>query len=159
MRLSYYLANAEKLPRTFCGIAEKSYYAGERVSVITKDEEFAKGLDSVLWTYSKKHFIPHALASDPYPEKQPILINWQAEESSESANIIFTVNIKNDMVLQVLSSIKGKDQNLTRLIFLEDEQVAKENNHKIENIISQSEFCRQDLEKFQQQPNGSWLKL
>lgn len=159
MRLSYYISNAEKLPKTFCSLAEKSFYAGERVHVITKDEEFAKGLDSVLWTYSKKHFIPHALKTDPHQDSHPIIIDWNSDITTHDSNIIFTVNLNTDMVLEVLSSLKSSASNLHRLIFLEDEPTVKANSNQLEQILRQSEFGSSDLEKFIQNSNGSWQKL
>lgn len=55
-------------------LLEKTLARGWRAVVETVSPERAAELDAVLWSYDAGSFLPHGLASDPRPERQPIVI-------------------------------------------------------------------------------------
>ena len=63
IKVSCYKTIQEKLPRAFCMLAEKCYHNGIKIFVYTNSNEYTVELDKVLWTYSKKQFIPHGTNS------------------------------------------------------------------------------------------------
>jgi DNA polymerase-3 subunit chi len=59
-----------------CRLAEKAYGLGHKVYVQATDENEARQLDDLLWTFSQGSFIPHALADGTAraPDEAPVLI-------------------------------------------------------------------------------------
>jgi DNA polymerase-3 subunit chi len=47
-----------------CRLTEKAYLRDLRVAVLAANEADARGLDDLLWTFSDRAFVPHALASN-----------------------------------------------------------------------------------------------
>jgi DNA polymerase-3 subunit chi len=57
----------------------------------TVTPELMKELDSKLWTFSDKHFIPHGKKGDPFPDKQPIYITDEADDRPNTPDVILCV--------------------------------------------------------------------
>lgn len=158
MKVSYYKTHADLLAKTFCSLAEKCYYSDMKTYVLTASEEYVQNLDQVLWTYSKKHFIPHATASDPYTDIQPILIATSIEYQN-NPEILFTVNSNLSEIESCLDKANIKNTNsIKKLIILED-NVAGVGVDQITKIINTKKEIWQSFEKFQQTEKGSWEKL
>lgn len=75
-------------------LIEKIYYTKHNLVVITETEELAKSLDTGLWVYSTKHFIPHGTMLDEHPDKQPVYITTKLENPN-MAKISMTLGIVN----------------------------------------------------------------
>ncbi len=103
IKISCYNTIQNFLPRTFCQLAEKCYYSELKTNVITQNTDYSQILDKALWTYSKKHFIPHATNNDHYPDKQPIFITNNPDFLSQADATIF-VNTSKSVVLNITSS-------------------------------------------------------
>lgn len=71
-------------------LIEKVYYSNQRLVVITPDEQSMKIIDDVLWSYSTKHFIPHATYLDDSHSDQPVYITIN-DENPNCANIIMSI--------------------------------------------------------------------
>ena len=102
IKINFYQAQSEDLAKTFCKISEKCYYRNLNTLVITQNEDYSNSLDKSLWTYSKKHFIPHATINDPRPNDQAILITTMTENLNNAKIIIFVNPIK-QLILDLLS--------------------------------------------------------
>ena len=103
IKISCYKTKQDQLAKAFCQLAQKCYYSSTNTCVITNNSNFTIELDRVLWTYSKKHFIPHATKEDPFPQEQPIYITHSIENPNNS-KIIILVNPTEDKLLQLFSS-------------------------------------------------------
>jgi DNA polymerase-3 subunit chi len=58
-----------------CEIAEENYTRGRRVQILAVDQEQAKRLDDLLWTFKPESFIPHGLWLDsPDVPEHPVVI-------------------------------------------------------------------------------------
>jgi DNA polymerase-3 subunit chi len=57
-----------------CRLTHKAFAQGHRVYLLTPDEEAARRLDALLWTFNQGSFVPHAIhpAQDDVPV--PVLI-------------------------------------------------------------------------------------
>lgn len=156
MKTSYYITSAENIAKTFCSLAEKCYYNKSKALVLTGDDMFSSSLDQVLWTYSKKHFIPHALSSDPQIGEHPIVIAKTGDISRlpKDFAIMICVNISKDELLEYLSQMNHIGS-ISRIIFLCDDLKKSDN---IQDILSKSDLQVSGVEKFTQTPKG-WQKI
>ena len=70
-------------PLMACRVADKAFRNGHRVYVLVSDQEQAKELDQLMWTFSQGSFTPHeTYAGRIENELAPILIG--ADEAPES---------------------------------------------------------------------------
>ena len=90
IKISCYKTTPEKLSRAFCNLAEKCYHSAIKVFVYTNSKEQAFELDTVLWIYSRKQFIPHGTIYDTWPEKQPILIGSELKNFKHPNKILIS---------------------------------------------------------------------
>lgn len=158
IKISCYLTTQGQLPKTFCQLAEKCYYTNLKTTVFTENEDYSNSLDRVLWTYSKKHFIPHATDKDPFPEKQPLLITNNAEKYNQS-EIIFFVNAIQDTILKIIAKdSKIQLNNTQNIIFLFDE-FQKIQSNEITSIMQKSYINDFIINSFSQNEKGIWDKV
>ena len=156
MKTSYYITSVDTIAKTFCSLAEKCYYNKNKALVVTGDDLLASSLDQVLWTYSKKHFIPHALSSDPQIDMQPIVIakTGDASKLPTDFTILLFVNVSRDELLEYLSRVANLSL-LSRMIFLCDDAKRVE---EIQSILSKSDVQISDIEIFTQNLKG-WKNI
>jgi DNA polymerase-3 subunit chi len=64
-----------------CRIAEKAYQLENRVYIHVPDQNEARLLDDLLWTFRDRSFVPHALAQDGAARDVAVLIG--SEEDAE----------------------------------------------------------------------------
>ncbi|PCJ29821.1 MAG: hypothetical protein COA94_00230 [Rickettsiales bacterium] len=158
IQISCYLTELEALPKVFCGLAEKCYYSDMRTLVLTENDSFSTSLDRVLWTYSKKHFIPHAMSGDPQPEDQPILIT-SAFEHSNNAEIVIFVNATESMILEAAAAGSAvRLQNMKKILFLFDD-AQKMQSSEINNILKKSSLGEFELKSFAKTSQGTWKTI
>lgn len=63
-----------------CRLAEKAFSRGNRILIQTDDEQSARELDDLLWSFRAESFIPHALLSaDDAPSDCPVSIGWHPD--------------------------------------------------------------------------------
>ncbi len=158
IKISCYKTIQEKLPKAFCMLAEKCYHNNIKVFVYTNSKEYTLELDRVLWTYSKKQYIPHSTIHDLLPEKQPILIGSELRNLNNSSNMII-VNASESKILSILLS--NEDllvKKCERLFFLYDRSTAIPSNN-IKNIIAKSSLGSFKFESYIQDDNNSWQVL
>jgi DNA polymerase-3 subunit chi len=156
IRISCYKTPSENLPKTFAMLAEKCFYGKLQTLAITSSEDLKIILDKMLWTYSKKHFIPHATNLDPLPEKQPIYITDKIENPNSAQAVIF-INIDDSTLLDFLSQQMIQISSLIRIVFLLD-NFTKLDDQQIKNLIATSSITEYTYEAFLHQENGDWHK-
>jgi DNA polymerase-3 subunit chi len=64
----------DKLLRFSCRLAEKAWKAGHRVFVYTEDENTARRLDDLMWSYSDSSFLPHCRQGDADEADSAVLV-------------------------------------------------------------------------------------
>lgn len=153
-KISVYKTVQEKLPKAFCMLAEKCYHNGISVFVYTNSNEYAIELDRVLWSYSKKQFIPHATIHDLFPEKQPILIGSEFKNLNNASGVII-VNLSESEILSILSNRNLLASQYERLFFIYDDSVSL-SGKSIKNIIIKSSIVDGKFESYVQSDNNSW---
>lgn len=155
IKVSCYKTIQEKLPRAFCVLAEKCYHSGIKIFVYTNSKEYTVELDRVLWTYSKKQFIPHGTVDDLFPENQYILIGSELKNLNNSSSMII-INADESKILAILSSNENFDiTKCERLFFLYDHTTSISSKN-INNIISKSSIRDLRFESYVQTADNSW---
>jgi DNA polymerase-3 subunit chi len=88
--LFYHLERAA-LEDVLPGLLEKTRERGWKALVRASSDERVATLDSRLWTYRDDSFLPHALARDPHPAEQPVILT-AAAGNPNAAEVLFFVD-------------------------------------------------------------------
>ncbi|MDP5053281.1 MAG: DNA polymerase III subunit chi [Congregibacter sp.] len=79
-RVGFYIVentDADSRTRLALRLTEKAHKRGHRIFIHSENEQQARQLDELLWTFRPASFLPHALSSDK-PDEQ-ICIGWGQE--------------------------------------------------------------------------------
>jgi DNA polymerase-3 subunit chi len=72
-RIDFYSSSEPKL-QVACRLTAKAVQRQMRVVIFAPDENTARGIDKLLWTFQATGFIPHCMASDSLASETPVLI-------------------------------------------------------------------------------------
>ncbi len=72
-RIDFY-SNAEPKLQVACQLTAKAFQQQMRVVIYAPDENVARSLDKLLWTYQAIGFVPHCLASHALAPETPVVI-------------------------------------------------------------------------------------
>ena len=61
-------ASAQSAMRTVCRITEKAFKAGFKIHICTQDDYDTQTLDTLLWTFRDRSFLPHEIYSDSHTD-------------------------------------------------------------------------------------------
>ena len=75
--------------RLACRIVGKAYRLGHQVYLKTKNQDEARVLDDLLWTFSQSSFVPHELDYHTSNRNSPVLIG--EEPASENSDIVVSL--------------------------------------------------------------------
>ena len=157
-KINFYQTQSEDLAKTFCKISEKCYYSNLNTLVITENKDYADSIDKSLWTYSKKHFIPHATTNDPRPNDQSILITTKPENLNNAEIIIFVNSTKQIILNSISEDNKIKLNQIKKIIFIFDETNPIQ-ALEIKNMINTSKICSSEENYFIKSAKGSWQEI
>ncbi len=94
-RVDFYIleeADAAARRRLACRLAEKAFAQSHRVLILTADEEEARQLDDLLWTFRDRSFVPHELTAPGRTSAVPVLIGTTESASGAGADILINVS-------------------------------------------------------------------
>jgi DNA polymerase-3 subunit chi len=81
-KIYFIVLNSSQKQKVVCDLAEKCYQAGKRVVIFCEDQEKAKELDLLLWTWKQSSFIPHIYSATLETSfYEPILVTSQIGDS------------------------------------------------------------------------------
>jgi DNA polymerase-3 subunit chi len=66
-----------------CRLADKIWQQGRRVLILAPDQEHARHLDRLLWTWRQGGFPPHGMVGEADPATNPILISSGEDVADE----------------------------------------------------------------------------
>jgi DNA polymerase III subunit chi len=72
-RIDFY-SNAEPKLHVACQLVAKAVQQQLRVVVYAPDDDAARGIDRLLWTFQATGFVPHAMATHPLAGETPVVI-------------------------------------------------------------------------------------
>ena len=77
--------------RTACRIAEKAHQAGYKVHLLTNNDNDTQALDTLLWAFRDRSFIPHEIFSSA---KTTCSVTISAENSPAKTEILINISHK-----------------------------------------------------------------
>ena len=155
IKISCYKTKQDLLSKAFCQLAQKCYSSSINSCVIANNSDFAMELDRVLWTYSKKYFIPHATSQDPFHQEQPIYITHSIENPNNSTMIIL-VNPTEDNLLKLFSSTSEVELSTIEKIMIIFDDVQRIQFSEIKALLLKTKFNNSEINLFEQLNSGLW---
>jgi DNA polymerase IIIc chi subunit len=73
-------------------LLEKTLKRGWKAQVRTASQDRVEFLDDWLWRYRDEAFLPHAPASEPMPERQPILVGADVANANGAEALFLLAN-------------------------------------------------------------------
>lgn len=113
----YHLTQTDKM-RALPRLMEKVVDAGQRAIIWSEDIQSIDMMNTVLWTYSTKTFIPHGVKVDGFSARQPIYLTTQDENPNRASVIAVMDEVIPDFVdsfEKCLYLFNGKDREHTQL--------------------------------------------
>ena len=157
-KINYYQTASLQFAKSFCLLAEKCYYSKLNTLVLTPEIADLRDMDRVLWTYSQKHFIPHATFEDSFADQQPVYFTTKIENPNKAEVIIFVLPDRN-MILSAFSNENDFNINMfQKILFLFDE-TSSVSYSQLCDIINTSRLKDLEIEGFNQDEKGAWKKL
>lgn len=92
MKINFYHLTQTPLGKALPRLLEKVIEADMRAVVKLEDEESVEKLNTELWTYTTKVFLPHGSAKDGYPKEQPIYLTAKNENPNGAEVFVFVGN-------------------------------------------------------------------
>lgn len=139
------------LYKTACQLAEKSYHSNLKIVILTQDATEQEYLNKIIWTYSRKQFIPHGSKLDPFPEKQPLYLTCELENPNNATVLIIVAPFD----LEEIFSKKDYLNQFQRIIIIYD---ALDNLNMLINKISDLNLTLPIIDCYKQNPLGNWSK-
>ncbi len=65
-----------------CRLTEKAWKSGQRVFLYTEDEDVARRLDNLLWSFSDSSFLPHGRQGDANDVDSAVLVGQHLNDTS-----------------------------------------------------------------------------
>jgi DNA polymerase III subunit chi len=84
----FYQLGLSSLEAAVTGILSKAYQKGVKTTLLTPGPDPSRYWDSLLWRNPVDSFLPHGIGSGPDPEKQPILITEQPDDTNGATLIV-----------------------------------------------------------------------
>ena len=110
--ISFYKLTALPILKAAPKLIEKIYYSEQKLVVIAEQEDLLQSLDKLLWSYSTKHFIPHATFQDPHPSDQPIYLTHNMENPNDATitMVLGIVELNNLITDKCIYMFDGNDK-------------------------------------------------
>jgi DNA polymerase-3 subunit chi len=89
LEIQFYHLLSTPLEQALPKLMAKAYERGMTAQVFG-EKETLETLDKAMWTFNPASFIPHGTWLDPYPDKQPILLNTTLAPLNKSRFLVIT---------------------------------------------------------------------
>lgn len=87
MQVDFYHLTRSPLDRVLPRIAERIVGDGGRLLIVVRDDEQARAIDRLLWTYAPESFLPHGRAGAGRDDIQPVLIATECAPANGARNV------------------------------------------------------------------------
>jgi DNA polymerase-3 subunit chi len=142
-KISFYQVMNGEVIKFSCQLLEKCFQKNIKTFVQVVDDIAATAIDRTLWTFAQKSFIPHAMDTDPMPDKQPIYIS-----SSDKCPI----NAKGLMLIGI-DRLDVKD--FDRVMVMLDGTLPEELK-RAEALMASFKNLGHEVEYYLQNSKGTW---
>lgn len=142
-KISFYQVMNGEVIKFSCQLLEKCFQNQIKTFVQVVDDAAAIILDKTLWTFAQRSFIPHAMDTDPNPEKQPIYI---------SSNDKCPIEAKGLMLIDVdRLDVKDFDRVMVML-----DGTSPEKLKKAQSLMESFKNLGHEVEYYLQNSKGTW---
>jgi DNA polymerase III subunit chi len=86
----FYHLRTTALERALPQLLEKILGRGDRAVVMASSPERIEALDTALWTYDDRSFLPHGSARDGFAEDQPVWLTTDPENPNGAKVLVLT---------------------------------------------------------------------
>ncbi len=111
--IGFYQLEHSPLERVLPKLLEKVVERGYRALVLATSEERVEALNTALWTYQQRSFLPHGMATDGHADAQPIYLTT-GQENPNGAKVLVLVDgaehDEPDGFVRCLLLFDGKDE-------------------------------------------------
>ena len=101
------------LERALPKLLEKALKRGHRAVVLAGSKDRVEDLNSVLWTYEERSWLPHGGAGDGEPAEQPIFLTAD-DENPNGADVLVAVDgrapASSDGFARIIDMFDGRDE-------------------------------------------------
>lgn len=87
-KVNFYHLTQTPLGKALPRLLEKVVSAGMRAVVLAENDEKVDVLNSELWTYTTKFFLPHGSKKDGFVERQPIYLTSSISDNPNGSNVL-----------------------------------------------------------------------
>ncbi len=140
------------LYKTACLLVEKSYHTNTKIVILTDDLEAQEFLNKLLWSYSRKQFIPHGSKLDPLPEKQPVYITHEMENPNHASILIIVAPFDIEEILKTKHFI----EHFNRIIIIYD---SLDDLNQLRSAIDELTVATPTIDCYKQTATGAWEKV
>lgn len=88
--INFYHLTVSPLERALPKLLERTLANGKRAVVLAASDERVAALNSELWTYDEKAWLPHGSAKDGCPDQQPIWLTPDIENPNDASFLFLT---------------------------------------------------------------------
>lgn len=88
--VAFYHLSRQPLEAVLPRLLQKALEGGWRAVVMAASEDRVEALNTLLWTYDDRGFLPHGSAKDGYVNEQPIYLTTQDENPNEARLLVLT---------------------------------------------------------------------
>jgi DNA polymerase-3 subunit chi len=85
--IGFYHLQRSPLERALPRLLEKVLAAGKRAVLKAGSEDRVEALNSLLWTYDQRGFLPHGSRKDGYADRQPVWLT-DLEDNPNGASVL-----------------------------------------------------------------------
>lgn len=144
--INFYHLTAKPLEWALPKLLEKAMETGAHSLVLAASEERVEALNSHLWTYEQRSWLPHGSKKDGMPEEQPIWLSAEDDNPNDAEFLFLTDGATTSDLSpyrRVFELFDGRDEQA--VIAARDRwRTYKEDGH--------------DLAYWKQDDNGRWEK-
>ncbi|MBU1254718.1 MAG: DNA polymerase III subunit chi [Alphaproteobacteria bacterium] len=88
MRVDFYQLSRDPVEQVVPLLARKALQAGQRLLVVSEDEERRAAISRALWSEGGAHFLAHGEAGEPHAARQPILLSETCTAPNEARMVV-----------------------------------------------------------------------
>ena len=96
MRVDFYQLSRDPAEAVIPVLAANTHKAGERLLVVSGDDDQLAAVSKALWSHTPDSFLAHGAAGGPHDARQPVLLSDHAEAANGARFVILADGLWRD---------------------------------------------------------------
>lgn len=88
VQVNFYHISASPVEKVLPKLLEKVWGSGKKALVMAPTEERVEAINTLLWVYSTKVFLPHGSQKDGYEKEQPVFLSSTGNNPNEAIVLV-----------------------------------------------------------------------